>query len=539
MAVEAALMEIVQVDPRDDAGMEAWHATYFLAESRGRPFAAPYFLAEVRAVAAAPPVATERWLLSGRVDGQVVCTSEVMLPLKDNVNKAELRVHTHPDHRRRGHATAMLDHVEERVVAAGRRLAAAMVDFPYGAGPTGAGDPGVELLLGRGYTLEVGDVQRTLRLPVSGELLDRLAAEAAAHHEGYTLRSWVDRCPDELIGSYGRLLGKLVLEAPSGGLEVEEEVFDVERIREQEATMKAGGRTSLVTVAQDRAGDVVAYTELSVPTDDQGRAYQWGTLVDPGHRGRRLGLSVKVANHRLLQERMRGLTEVLTFNAEVNDHMIAVNEALGFVPTARGGQFQKRSVTAGPQILRSRTQLTEWSPALWSTRFARPGRSDVAGEVGPADGVPDPPGLGHGSASFAARRSRPARWLRLRTGAALESRMPHDVDDLHKPLQRLLQGPPAGVAERHLRGHCGRLARAGVEAQVVHDRTPTVQDRDEAQEGSRAVPACQRHCCGVGGVARGRGAGARLLHGHRLSLLGAGKQNPSARSGSRGVSALS
>ena len=45
---------------------------------------------------------------------------------------------------------------------------------------------------------------------------------------------------------------------------------------------------------------------------------------------------------RLLQERMRGLSEVLTFNAEVNDHMIAVNEALGFVPTARGGQFQKR-----------------------------------------------------------------------------------------------------------------------------------------------------------------------------------------------------
>ena len=98
----------------------------------------------------------------------------------------------------------------------------------------------------------------------------------------------------------------------------------------------------VVTVAQDRDGEVVAYTELSVPTDGKPQAYQWGTLVDPAHRGRRLGLAVKVANHRLLQERMPGLEEVLTFNAEVNDHMIAVNEALGFVPTARGAQFQKR-----------------------------------------------------------------------------------------------------------------------------------------------------------------------------------------------------
>jgi GNAT superfamily N-acetyltransferase len=335
-------LEVVQVDPYDDDALAAWHATYFLAESAGRPFAAPYFLEEVRAAASAPPVATERWLLSGTLDGAVVSTAEVTLPLKDNLTRADVRVHTHPDHRRRGHATTMLDHVEERVAATGRRVVTAMVDFEHDAGPTGAGVPGVELLLGRGYSLEVGEVQRTLRLPVPGELLDRLAVEAAGHHDGYSLRSWVDRCPDELVGSYGRLLGRLVLEAPMGGLEVEEEVYDEERIREQEATMKAGGRTSLVTVAMAGAGDVVAYTELSVPTDDRGRAYQWGTLVDRRHRGRRLGLAVKVANHRLLQERLPGLTEVLTYNAEVNDHMIAVNEALGFVPTARGAQLQKR-----------------------------------------------------------------------------------------------------------------------------------------------------------------------------------------------------
>jgi hypothetical protein len=33
---------------------------------------------------------------------------------------------------------------------------------------------------------------------------------------------------------------------------------------------------------------------------------------------------------------------VITWNAEVNGHMIGVNERLGFRPTERFGEFQKR-----------------------------------------------------------------------------------------------------------------------------------------------------------------------------------------------------
>ena len=32
----------------------------------------------------------------------------------------------------------------------------------------------------------------------------------------------------------------------------------------------------------------------------------------------------------------------MTFNAEVNEHMIGVNERLGFVPIERLGEFQKK-----------------------------------------------------------------------------------------------------------------------------------------------------------------------------------------------------
>ncbi len=44
----------------------------------------------------------------------------------------------------------------------------------------------------------------------------------------------------------------------------------------------------------------------------------------------------------LLQRESPFTRRVLTWNAEVNGHMIGVNERLGFVPVERSGEFQKR-----------------------------------------------------------------------------------------------------------------------------------------------------------------------------------------------------
>ena len=87
---------------------------------------------------------------------------------------------------------------------------------------------------------------------------------------------------------------------------------------------------------------MVAYSELVVPTYDPERVYQWGTLVRREHRGHRLGLATKVHNLRRFQEQRAGRSAVFTYNAEVNRHMIAVNEALGFRPVGRLGEFQKQ-----------------------------------------------------------------------------------------------------------------------------------------------------------------------------------------------------
>ena len=98
----------------------------------------------------------------------------------------------------------------------------------------------------------------------------------------------------------------------------EPEHIDAAVVREAEALIARQGRRKYNTVALDATGAVVAYTDLATTVHEPDRAYQWGTLVRRDARGHRLGLAVKVANLRLLQDSCPELRTLTTYNAEVN-----------------------------------------------------------------------------------------------------------------------------------------------------------------------------------------------------------------------------
>ncbi len=335
------------IDPFDEDQLRTWVEVYRLAEEWERPFATPWAYEELRGVAQAPPVARELISVVGETAGRVVAVGRLGLNLKDNVASTDLVVHVHPGWRRRGFGSQVLAHLEELARQRGRSVAVVPVDYAYDAGAGGRGEPPVEFVHAAGYTPALEEVQRSLALPVDEALLAELAEECRPHHRDYTLTSWAGRCPDELIESYGRLFGTLVTEAPAGELVIEEEVYDAARIRHDEELARAQGRSRHTTVALDGDREVVAYTDVAVASHDPGKAFQWGTLVHPDHRGHRLGLAVKVANHAVLQRQHPDVTRVITWNAEVNAHMIAVNERLGYRPTGRSAQWQKRLDGAG------------------------------------------------------------------------------------------------------------------------------------------------------------------------------------------------
>ena len=80
---------------------------------------------------------------------------------------------------------------------------------------------------------------------------------------------------------------------------------------------------------------------------------QHDTAVVRAHRGHRLGLLLKAGMLLWLAEVEPQLETVDTWNAESNDHMIAVNEALGYRVMGRELQFQIARAVAGGQHQRA------------------------------------------------------------------------------------------------------------------------------------------------------------------------------------------
>lgn len=333
---------IEEVDPSEDGAFDAWYDVYRACVDHDRgPDADPWSRSETSAELRQQTEDVVRRIWSATAGGDVVGAASLALPMAHNRHRAAVQVFVHPAHRREGIGRALHQVVEAEAVAAGRTTLAADIWWPWSLGRRGVGSPGVSFARAEGYELAIADVRRVLALPVDDVLLDRLAAEAAERHAGYDVWSWVGPVPDDVAEGWVRLESSLETEAPTGELDIDAPPPEVSRLREQERLLADQGRTSFGTVATTATGEVVAYNQIVVSGDD-GKAYQWGTLVRADHRGCRLGLAVKVATLRLLQQTRTDVPSVSTYNASVNTHMVAINEALGFRPVEWLGEFQKK-----------------------------------------------------------------------------------------------------------------------------------------------------------------------------------------------------
>jgi GNAT superfamily N-acetyltransferase len=331
----------VAPDASDDE-IAAWHTAYVASDRHGRADACPYRLAEVADMIRT--TTSYRWFgaWTAHRDDELVAVGFVEAPMADNLHLAQVEVQVLPEFRRRGFGSVLLGHLEDEARARGRESALVEVAYPLDGPDDGTGSAAAEFARAHGYAFGLGDVQRRCALPIGEALLDQLAASAAPHHEDYRLVSFAGAVPDPWVEGVAAMAGSLVVEAPLGELDMEAEDSSVSGWRDREAGMARQGVTPWHTVALDATGTPVAYTTVVVSSSDPELCHQWGTLVVAAHRGHRLGLAVKVANHRLLQAGGAPAAEVVTWNAAVNEHMIGVNDLLGFHRVGRLGEFQKR-----------------------------------------------------------------------------------------------------------------------------------------------------------------------------------------------------
>jgi GNAT superfamily N-acetyltransferase len=325
------------VDPHDDADMDAFQEVYAAAERAEDPDTPLYSRADAVAMLTSRDGGYRTDGFGAFVGDTMVGESMVTGDRRADARVARLWIWVDPRHARRGIGTRLVHHGEEQLRSWGREFCQAQTRI--GADRSGSNRRFAE---GLGYTLVNTEVERRLLLPPDPPLLERLAAEAAPHHVGYTVRVVVGPVPDDLAPSYVALKNRLVLEAPSGELEVEAAQDSVAELAAQDRDLVASRRTRVGAYALDASGEVVGYAVAAVSADESDHVDQWGTLVHPAHRGHRLGMAVKCAQLKVIGERFPAKRLITTTNAETNAPMVAINEVLGFEVREVVGDFQKR-----------------------------------------------------------------------------------------------------------------------------------------------------------------------------------------------------
>lgn len=277
------------------------------------------------------------------------------MPLRDNTTWAYVEVGVRPGSRGRGVGGALYDELVLRARAGGRTTLMGESEHaaepPAGPGaltaPTGSGRvpvdaPSVRFAQARGFVLEQVERHSRLGVPLNEAFVEQqraLAAQAAG--DEYRTVGWSGDTPEEWVDAMAVLKTRMSAGVPLAGLEYEEDRWDAERVRAADRTIAARGLSRVVTTALHvPSGQLVGYTEfLTIPTSQE-FVYQDDTLVLQEHRGHRLGMLVKAANlQRLAVERPR-VRRIGTWNAEENDHMLAINIALGFRPAGCCGAWQ-------------------------------------------------------------------------------------------------------------------------------------------------------------------------------------------------------
>lgn len=268
---------------------------------------------------------------------------------------AWLRADVLPAYRNRGIGTALftlLESVAEADGCVNQIVYAASPDSPGErlVAPTGFGslplrNPEVHFLLRRGYRLEQVERGNRLALPYDRERLDRLlrAAEKRAGKE-YEIIQWDGFTPILWQPDMAMLYERMSTDAPTAGLEEPAESWPLDRFLDRQARLADGPRTVYTTAVVHRPSRaLVGFTELSVPAETDRPVNQEDTLVVREHRGHRLGLLLKAWNLESVRRNEPGHPSVITFNAEENRHMLAINEELGFLPIGYEGGWRRRT----------------------------------------------------------------------------------------------------------------------------------------------------------------------------------------------------
>jgi GNAT superfamily N-acetyltransferase len=274
-----------------------------------------------------------RAYLAREDDGTVVGLLGLHAPTYDNTHLAWVDVGVHPDHRGRGVGSELLAYGEQVARELGR---------------TSVGTDNWDLPKANAFARRHGFEQKAVdvnrRQDVAGldwSVVQRLYDEAVRASAAYELVRVSGPLPEDLLDGMVELTAS-INDAPKDDLDIEDDVFTPRRLRAYEAAQAAHDHTIYRMIARERTtGELAGHSTIVVQRERPYIAEQHDTAVARAHRGHRLGALVKTAMLLWMRDEEPGITQLDTWNAESNAHMIAINEQLNYRVIARTIAYQK------------------------------------------------------------------------------------------------------------------------------------------------------------------------------------------------------
>jgi len=269
----------------------------------------------------------------GYADGAPVAVGTVATTDYDNLHLAWLGLKVRPESRRRGLGSEMLDALVTEVKAQSRTS----------IGADGWDDEVPRAFAARhGFEEKSRAINRRQHLAeVDWAVLERLHAEALTRASAYELVRQVGRTPDDELTTVAEM-SAAINDAPTDDLDIEDEVISPERVRAYEDAQLARGYSLYRVLARHReTGELAGHSVVTIDGERPEIGHQHDTSVVAAHRGHRLGVLVKTEMNLWLRDDQPQLVSIDTWNAESNDHMIEVNDAIGYRIMGRELQFQK------------------------------------------------------------------------------------------------------------------------------------------------------------------------------------------------------
>lgn len=271
--------------------------------------------------------------------------AELTFPLKENLDTVYLDVCVHPALMGRGIGTALVDQGLAAIAQTGRTKISSWGILGIQEDPDDPQLPISRLAARAGLRRVTTAIIRTASLPLPAETVEALQRECDDAKGNYRILTWRGPVPEEYLDSWVQLMRQLDDDDPNEEWEMDTPEYTGERIREGEKTLAARGIERIVAVAVAPDGTLAGNSYVDVRGEGSSLGAQENTVVMPEHRGHGLGLALKLATHRLVPEEAPHVRTLITYNSHINDHMIRINEKLGYVAVAKEAAYQPASVS--------------------------------------------------------------------------------------------------------------------------------------------------------------------------------------------------